>query len=134
MPVNDDGLLLKYKQAGWTDEAIAKKFGLTVEEIQKRWAVLLNREKQQSATGYDDLSAQYLILSHQYQLMGESLKALAMGLSAVPTLGEVADCITGDPQETLKRITSSFILLEPYKAVDPIASLEAHLGKTHESN
>lgn len=134
MRVNDDGMLLKYKEAKFTDEVIAKKMGITPEEVQRRWETLVTKSKEANRAGYFDLCEQYRILCQQYQLLGESLKIVAGALGEAASSEAIRSQITKDPEETLRNLCRSFIILKPFTPADPEKMLEETIRQSTSGN
>ena len=134
MNTSDDAWLIKYKQVGLSDKVIAQKLGVPLEEIQQRWKDLMDQSARLNQAGYDNLAAQYHTLCGQYQLMGESLKLVAMALSDVAPIDEIRMAIVSDPEKTLMNLTQSFIILRPCRQVDPSIALEESLKRTQAGN
>lgn len=138
MKVNDDGLLLKYKEAGWDDVRIAKKMGMSIEEVRSRLVALSKAAELLAASGYDQLSVQYQIMCHQYQLLGESLKIIANALSNLPTQAEIAAVLPlasrEDREAIAGKLAASFVILKPFVAVDPVKSFEEYLKAVQQGN
>jgi hypothetical protein len=106
---------------------IAAKMGLTEVQVTQRLADLAKAQERLSQSGYDQLSFQFGLLCQQYQLVGESLKAVAMGLSNLASSEEIRACLSANPEEALQKLSQSFIILRPFQGIDPIESLEKHL-------
>ena len=133
MPINDDSLLMRYKAAGVQDKTIAAKLGITIEEVEARWRIL-GELAQRTSNGHDDLRVQYQILCHQYQLVGESLKIIALALENTMLPSEVRKLIVEDPDTTLRNLVTSCIILKRFTPVDPAESLRASLERQQKGN
>lgn len=122
--VTDDNVLIKYKSAGLSDEVIASKMNVSVEEVRIRWNQLVEIAAHSKNNGYGELAAQFNTMALQYQLLGESMKICAAALSDVMPISEVAEFIVDDRAQTLKNLSENCIILKPFTAVDPAAALE----------
>ena len=132
--VSDLGMLLKYKEAGFSDAAIGAKLGMTEDEVKVKWAELLQISQQRNVSGYVDLTVQFTVLCHQYQLLGESMKIVAGALGNMMPPNEIKALITADPEQTFKNLSTSCIILRPFVQVDPEQSLQESLKKVAEGN
>lgn len=127
--MTDDFILIKYKQAGLPDDVIAAKMGITVQEIQKRWDTLLEESRKTQVNGYDEITTQFNALCFQFQLLGEGLKHIGNGLASVRNSDNLKAHfsqkrkLTDQEISLIEEICQSFIVLSPYKAIDPSESL-----------
>lgn len=126
--LDDDSILTKYKLGGMTDERISQKLGISTQEVALRWGRIVEAAKNNFA-GQVDFGKQLNVLALQYQLLGESLKIIANALSNAVSPTELRTMVTNDPEETVRNLTQSAIVLKPFVMVDPIAALEAHQKK-----
>jgi len=134
MKIDDEKLLVKYKTAGLPNHNIAHKLGISVSEVERRWAEIEELAKQMDC-GYIDLVAQYTLLCQQYQLIGESLKIISGALSERMTISEVDEIIaSAKPGEVALKLISSAIVLRPFKGIDPNASLKESTQKMQQGN
>jgi hypothetical protein len=116
-----DDIINKYKRAGISDEVIAEKLGVPVEEVRKRWADIL-RQKITGDAGYGDLVAFFNLLASQYQSLGRSLQILGHILGAVMTPSEMRELIDKDPEVTLQNFATKAIVLQPVR-IDKLQNL-----------
>jgi hypothetical protein len=136
-PVTTEHLLIKYKQAGLSDERIGSRLGMTAAEVAQMWKTVLERNEQKKCNGYDDLTKQYTLLCHHYQLFGESLKIVAEALSNEATDEQVRDLLAGDHSEieiSLRNLRKHLIILKPFAPKDPAVTLQEHIIKTQAKN
>lgn len=136
-PIGDDEVLAKYKIARMPDERIAAKMGITVEEVDKRWKRILERSSRMTESGYGHLLDQFTIFCNQYQLLGESMKIIAMALGNLMPVSEIEPLIVGDSEDvsmTLKNLAKSCIILRPFTPVNPVESLQQATEAIQTSN
>lgn len=120
----DQRFLLKLIQAGLTDEKIAKRMGISVEEAalqRKQIQVHIEGAKQ---NGYPELIDRFTMLCQQYYALGEGLKDISFIASSIMTPGELAELITDDKEETLRNLLARAIVLQPYQPVTDIPVAE----------
>ena len=128
--INDDLLLMKYKAAGKSDAYIAGRMGIAVEDVQRRFNLLVERGDRMLSSGYGSMQEQFTILCAQYQLLGESLKAIGMGLSNAMPPEELRQLLVpGDVDKSIRNILGGAIVLRPYVLVDPAKQIEEELKK-----
>jgi hypothetical protein len=135
--IGDDAILTKYKLAKVSDDRIAAKLGLSVEQVNQRWERILDRASRMTESGYGHLVNQFGILCHQYQLLGESLKPIAEALGNIMPLEEVERLIVGKAEDvalTLKNLARSCIILRPFTPVNPVEALEQQTENIQRSN
>lgn len=131
----DDVWVVKYKQAGMSSADIAKKLGKTAAEIDKRWEEILIESKRQQESGHADLQNQFSVLCQQYQLLGQSLKLIAGGLSDIASPLELSSFLEGpNPLVNAEELCRRFIILRPFSYKDPIAVLEEEEKRRQVSN
>lgn len=128
--VMNDVYLLKLKNLGWSNEKIAAKMGLEVQEVQRRWEALIAETQVNEGNGYNQFCDLFTTMANQYQLLGASLKVVAGVLGNVATNAELEKIITADPEQTLKSLRKDFIILRKFI---PITTEEA-LRQTVEGN
>lgn len=120
----DDAWIIKLKAAGVSSDIIAAKLGLTEAEVDRRFADCQRQQEAHLSVGMVGLHDQFMILSHQYQLLGESLKHFAYSISKTVQLEDIRkQIVEGDPDATAENILRSFILFHPWEFVDPQESL-----------
>lgn len=131
--MTDAKVLIKLKAMGMSSFDIAAKMGLTVEQVDTMWAELQVLAKEQN--GHGDLVAQYNHMCHQYQLLGESLKIVAMCVHAAMPPSEIrALIVPNDVNATVKNLCEQCIILRPFVPQNPEDSLREHLKRTAEGN
>jgi len=126
--------LLKYKSAHWTDEAIAKKLGISVQEVSRIWVQMQEQAQRSVANGSLDLSRQFTVMAYQYQLIGESLKILGGALGNEASLEEIEKLIDEDKKASAERIRSQLIVLRHFQFEDPEKVLQDHLARQAAGN
>jgi hypothetical protein len=77
MKIDDDNHILKLKSLSFSDERIAKKLGMTPEQVAERWKQIQEEMARMQENGYSDLCNCFTIMCQQYQLLGGSLRILA---------------------------------------------------------
>lgn len=128
----DKEYLIKLKASGGlSDDKIARRLGCTVAEVEEEWLKICNVVLAAQKSGYPELQQQFLILGNQYQLMGESLKAIGNGLGNICQPDELRQLLNGiavgttlEIEKVVELLISEVIVLKPYVAIDPLKSLE----------
>ena len=128
--ITDDNYLFKLKTAKTPDVVIAKKLGISVEEVGKRWNRIVADLKASEHNGYNALCDQFTIMANQYQLLGGSLKVMAKVIGSVVTSKELEDLVSLDRAQTLENLRKNCIIL---RCFTPISSEEA-VKQVTESN
>lgn len=114
-PTTDLSLIASYRRRGMPCEWIMAKMGISPETYEAACAALDGAEARLKSTGYQNLANVFTLLCHQYQLVGDSLKAMGEGLQNVVTEAEIlAKLKTGTVEEQARDIASSFIILHPF--------------------
>lgn len=128
-------LIEKYKGAGLPDELICKRLGITSEELNQRWGQILKDARTKEVSGYGELILQFNLLCQQYQVLGESLKVIAMTLGNCMSPAEIRELIKPNPEETLDNLVQKCIVLRPFHAPDMEKMITELAGATlHKSN
>lgn len=138
----NDTWIVKYKNAGLSDKDIAARLNTTPAEIRKRWLEMLQDAKQAVVNGHANLVAQFSILSHQYMLLGESLKIIGNALANEVPSAELQACLEAQhqipPEEALaiaRDLLKSHIVLRPFMGpIDPQESFEEFQRRTTQGN
>ena len=116
------------KQAGLSDSTIAGKLGISVEDLQAVWNDIFQSASACIESGYAGLVDQFTTLAHQYQLVGESLKAVATAVGELATVEEIAMLVPVDlhigPLTIAKKLSKHFIILRRYTPPSPEKTLE----------
>jgi hypothetical protein len=115
----DEIYLVKLKRAGMTDAFISKRMGIPIPQVESMWEKIKRDAMVSLSNGYPDLIAQFTILAHQYELMGENLKILGTYLSQIIPASEIADLLEGKPEEVLERLRLNCIILRPFVLPPP---------------
>ena len=134
--IGDDQYLVKCKQTGLKNEVIAEKMGITPDEVERRFRQLIQIADQIQSNGWVDFQNQFTVLCTHYQLLGESLKAIAQGLQPL-TPSEIEHHLAGsseDIKRSLESLTQNCIILKKFIPVDPIQALEEQTRSIQESN
>jgi len=125
MKVTDDGYLFKLKASNVPDATIAKKLGISLAEVEHRWARITADLKASEANGYNALCDQFTVMANQYQLLGGSLKIMAGVIGSVMGSDELEGLIPIAAEEDRKLVLDSLrkncIVLRRYT---PISSEE----------
>jgi len=117
--ISDDSYLFKLKTAKVVDAIIARKLGITVEEMNRRWDRIVADLKASEHNGYNALCDQFTIMANQYQLLGGSLKVMAKVIGSVMTSREMEELVTSDPKQTLENLRKNCIVLRCFTPVSP---------------
>ena len=117
--ISDDSYLFKLKTAKVVDAIIARKLGITVEEMNRRWDRIVADLKVSEHNGYNALCDQFTIMANQYQLLGGSLKVMAKVIGSVMTSREMEELVTSDPKQTLENLRKNCIVLRCFTPVSP---------------
>jgi hypothetical protein len=123
--MTDNGYLMKLKQAGWSDEKIAQKMGLTAEQVAVRYNALMHAVRIFEQNGYNALVNAFNAALLNYQNLGDRFIPLGHALSNPPQVEELLECyVDGDPSQTMLNLLSKFIILRPFVArpIPPSAS------------
>lgn len=130
---NQDQYLVKLKGMGWSNEKIAAKLSTTPEEVEKQWQAIIRMGNNLMASGYVDLQAQFNVLAHQYQLVGESLKAVCGGLGDVYHPSQLKKVIDSLPpgKDLAEHLLENCIILHRYIPVSPEKALSDSLAAPH---
>src|SRR3990167_144141 len=122
--ITDDTYLLKAKMAGISDGIIAKKLGITEGEVNRRFLTIQVEQCAAVNNGTYGLIAQFNLLCHQYQLMGQSLKVFAEALGKSASYNEVQKVVQlSEPTKVSENLLGSFLILKPFSPVMPEDSL-----------
>lgn len=115
MNIDDDQFLIKLKQLRFTDAQIANRLRITPEEVGRRWAELLTVAAAVEKNGHWHLVNTFSLMSHQYQLLGETMKAIGGQVCKGPSLDEVRAVIANGPPETAaERLVETFVVMNPF--------------------
>jgi len=121
MKITDDGYLFKLKAGNVPDAMIAKKLGVSVEEMERRWTRILADLKMSEENGYNALCDQFTIMANQYQLLGGSLKIMAGVIGSVMSSKELEALIPLAAEEDRKIVLDSLkkncIILRRYTPI-----------------
>lgn len=128
----DENYLIKLKAGQMSDAAIARRLGVTEQEVAFQWADLVRRMAKQGASGHGDLLAAFSILCSQYQSIGESLKLIAGGINDVPDWTELGSVISsvlegveeGKVKALAEKLLEHFIILQPFRLSTPEEQLK----------
>jgi len=135
MKVTDQTVLARYKLTGMKDHMIAEKMGISVAEVQKLWTEMREAAHASDPSGYQDLIAHMNVLCYQYQLFGESLKAICRQLGCTVTASDLkAQIVKDDPDKTASNILQHYIVTKAFVKTDPVEALEKHLHRIIEGN
>lgn len=131
----DPKLVAKYKLAGLSDKVVAAKLGVEPAEIAAAWAqILAVSQTVNQAVGYHAMIANFEVLCHQYQLLGESLKKVALALGNPMRAEEIRVLVTDNKEETIANLLMAGIILRGIP-VDSIGTeIEKALGRKAQEN
>ena len=125
----DDKYLMKLKLQGWLDCNIARKMGITEDQVKERWNSIQTLLAAGHASGYAALLDHFTVLCHQYQMLGESLKIVAAALGNQVTEKQLSSLVEDNREHTVKNLMGSCIILHPFIPITPEESLKNTLGK-----
>lgn len=130
----DDHYIVKCMSARMPAPKIAAKLGISVQELEKRWAAIQKEVDANLSNGYYALSEQFNVFCSQYQLLGESMKLLAHALGGAMSDQDLKNLITVDPEITFQNLRKLAIVLNPYQFTDPSKALEEELKRLQKGN
>lgn len=125
--ITDEVYLAKLKSLSLPDAVIAKKLGITEAEVGRKWQALQEQLNALNKNGYNALNDAALIMCHQYQLLGESLKIICGALGNVATAEEIEKAVVSDCKQTIINL-DQFIILKPFVPISPEEALKRTLS------
>jgi hypothetical protein len=125
MASNDQQMWAMHK-AGMPFERIAKKFGLTVNQVKIRVAAVETLAQTDVKLGIDGMVEHFNFTCLRYQMLGEDLKKLGAHLCNPVSGGELLNEIKGTPTETVINLMQKFIILHPWKEEEGIPISPSH--------
>ena len=117
MPVysENERWIIKYRSLKKADGWIAAKLGLTETDVRRLWeGIAAGADENAKDPGTGALLLQYQTLILQYQLLGDSIKTIALALDNQMTLEELRTLLSSDPEETLTNLSRECIILRPF--------------------
>lgn len=127
--MTDPTYLLKLKQAGRTDEEIAKRLGISVDEVQLQWSKLMADLNAKLNCGFAQLCEAFKLMCHQYQQLGESFKVISQALSNPMSPDEIGDLLFEELKHdsslegvygaATQNLLKNAIVLRPFAPKDP---------------
>lgn len=102
------------KQAGFPVDHIARKLGLSVEEVERRWKDIQTYSTLTVESGYASLCDVYTAICQQYNTLGETLKIFSMAISDTVSLDTLRALITDDKEETVQNLMRHCLILKPF--------------------
>ena len=128
MTTEDDKYIWGAVNARQPLERIGAKLNITPEEVSQRYASVQAMQNAVDKTGVDDLVTVFETTCLQHDMVGEGLKLLGQNLCQPISPEEIRQKLTdGDPDQSVKNLMASFIILRPFKA--PPMPTEAELSK-----
>lgn len=103
----EEKLIRALLRRGLTEEEIAAKFGFTAEEAKLK--IEASKIEPPKNSGIDEMAQQFTILCQQYDLLGESLKRVALVLGQPMSVSELSR-ICGDTGLACKIMTEAIVL------------------------
>ena len=97
-------------------ETIAQKLNISPGDVLRRYAELKMAREVADMTGFDGMVAAFNVLCLQYQMMGEGFKVIGNFLSNKASPEEVRQALAISPDDSMKNLMSSFVILRPFKA------------------
>lgn len=121
-PVTNVSYLVRLKQKGKSDEFIALKMGLTVPEVQDAWDKVCQEAIIERDNGLKELRQVVIILSNQFQLLGQSLGLLSGVLDNTTSPEDLRKVIKACPVGTdlAVHLTAKLIVLRPFEMPTPM--------------
>jgi hypothetical protein len=122
-PVTDTSYLVRLKRKGKSEEFIAAKMGMTVPEVRDVWEKLCQEATVERDNGLMELKQVVLILSNQFQLLGQSLGLLSGVLDDTVPPEDLRKVIKSCPAGTdlAVHLTAKLIILKPFQLPSPQA-------------
>lgn len=111
---NGDDYLIKLKNAGWTDEEIAKRMGIEPQEVKDRFAKIIADGERSAACGYMAFCKFFVNFTQQYQALGESITVIAKTLGELLTKEEIMNLLTDDKEKSADNLATHAIILRPF--------------------
>lgn len=121
-PVTDTSYLVRLMKKGKSDEFIAAKMGLTVPEVRDIWDKLCQEATVERDNGLKELRQVTIILSNQFQLLGQSLGLFCGVLDDTITPEDLRKVIKDCPLGTdlAVHLTAKLIVLRPFQMPTPL--------------
>lgn len=121
-PVTDTSYLVRLKRKGKSDEFIAAKMGMTVPEVRDAWDKLCQEATVERDNGLMELRQVVIILSNQFQLLGQSLGLLSGVLDNTVPPEDLRKLIASCPVGTdlAVHLTAKLIVLRPFEMPTPM--------------
>jgi hypothetical protein len=121
-PVTDTSYLVRLKRKDKSDEFIAAKMGLTVPEVQDLWDKLCQEATIERDNGLKELRQVVIILSNQFQLLGQSLGLISGVLDDTIPPEDLRKVIKDCPLGTdlAVHLTAKLIVLRPFQMPTPL--------------
>lgn len=117
---DDDKYIYGCLNAGMPVERLASKLCITPDEVRRRHASVKAAAAAFAETGVENLVNVFNTVCLQYQMVGEGLKVLGTNLSDPILPEEIRKQITmSDPDQTVRNLMASFIILRPFNAPEP---------------
>lgn len=131
-PVTDHSYLVRLKRKGKSDDFIALKMGMTVSEVRDVWDKLCQEATVEKDNGLAELRQVVIILSNQFQLLGQSLGLLSGVLDNTIQPEDLRKVIKSCPAGTdlAVHLTAKLIVLRPFELPTPAKLAEALEAKT----
>lgn len=117
----DDEYIVKWRSIGISDITIANKLGLTLDELSARWDRIFKDLTEQQESGYNDWCDRFRLLAAQYDLVGQSLKVMAVQINNLMSVEEITNLIKSAPtaEAAAEKLRKHAIVLRPYLKPDP---------------
>ncbi len=114
----NDQYLWAWKKAGMSDRIIAARLNMDISQVAVRFAQIEKAIADRKDAGVENLINQFNLTCLIYQNLGEGLKEIAAGLTNMATPEEIKNQLKEDPDETVRALMSSFVILRPWKPSD----------------
>lgn len=116
-PVTDTSYLVRLKRKGKSEEFIAAKMGLTVPQVRDIWDKLCQEATVEKDNGLPELRQVVIILSNQFQLLGQSLGLLSAVFERTVSPEDLRAAIKSCPVGTdlAVHLCAKLIVLRPFE-------------------
>jgi hypothetical protein len=122
--------IFKLKQAGWTDQKIAHRLGLTASSIPLIIQEVMRMNSVEEGSGHGFMLGDLTVLSNAYQTVGIILKHFALSVDQQPSIEEIKEVLKGDPETAAIRLKTSFLIFRQYQPCEEVSkTLEDQAGK-----
>lgn len=128
LPISNDSYIARMFLSGRPAHITAAKLGMTVEEVNKRWAEIKNQATEVPANGLKELRDHQLLLLDQFALLGTSMAIVSNAINNTVSLEELKHIIAAKPpgSDLADWLMKQLIVLKPFALPSPEKMLEDH--------